>query len=272
LKVRTTKDDGTAQLGYLDFGLVSSVPQSFRDGVVCATVQLVFARNIHAVADLCVDLGLLPRAKLEDDPVERQQFVSALQNAFDEILVWPKDQKGRSTAVPKLCSFSQGLAAMTKLITSYEFTVPPYFLNNCRALATLEGIALTLDPNFNILRVIYPYAINQLMCNPRVSRKTEETFLDICRSSDTKLVDYPQAMMLLNDWSILTGYPKRKVFWDLATSIGGRRVSRAIVRDFFRKRFRTVRAWWWWFIRRRLVVVVLKKNLYTSRQREFLLL
>jgi predicted unusual protein kinase regulating ubiquinone biosynthesis (AarF/ABC1/UbiB family) len=65
-------------------------------------------------------------------------------------------------AIPKV-HFEKLLALLASLIANFKFSVPPYFLNNAQALATLEGIAFTLDPDFNILRVIYPYSINQLM-------------------------------------------------------------------------------------------------------------
>jgi predicted unusual protein kinase regulating ubiquinone biosynthesis (AarF/ABC1/UbiB family) len=241
LKVRDP-DTGEIELGYLDFGLVNSVPQKVREGIVCAVVQLVFARNVDAVADLCVDMELLPASTLRD-PVQRKKFIDALKQTFDDILLWPKDTRGRSTAVPKV-RFERLLASFGRLVASFEFTIPPYFLNNARALATLEGIALKLDPEFNILRVIYPYAINQLMCDPLVSRKTEETFLEICRSTETKLVDWDQTAKLLNDWALLTGYRKRRIFWDLATSEGGRRVSRIIVKDWYIQRYRNAKAWY----------------------------
>jgi len=241
LKVRTS--DGRSELGYLDFGLISAVPQRFKDGVVCATCQLVFARNIEAVADLCVDLGLLPEEKLED-PEERKRFVNALEEALNDVLIWPKDERGRSTAVPRV-RFEKALASVSTLIKRFEFTVPPYFLNNARAIATLEGIALKLDPNFNILNTIYPYSINHLMLNPGVSKKSEETFLEICRSPKTKLFDHNRFMMLLTDWSLLTGYRKRKIYWDLITSIGTRRVMSRIVRESIMKRIRRIRSLWY---------------------------
>lgn len=226
------------ELGYLDFGLVSYVPQKFRDGIVCAVVQLVFARNIDAVADLCEDLGLLPQHALQDAK-ERRRFLKALQSTTDQILLWPTDSKGIHTEVPKV-RFDNLLPAVTKLIGSFEFTVPPYFLNNIRALATLESMALKLDPKFNVLRVIYPYSINRLMRNPSVSQRVQETFVDICRSPETKLISPKRVHMLLNDWAQWTGYRKRKVFWDLLTSAGGRRVGPVIVRNWYLNRVRNV--------------------------------
>mmetsp|Transcript_45568 Transcript_45568/g.67176 ORF Transcript_45568/g.67176 Transcript_45568/m.67176 type:complete len:440 (+) Transcript_45568:3-1322(+) len=239
LKVRS--HGGNPELGYLDFGLVSSVPQNVQDGIVCAVVQLVFARNIDAVADFCMDLELLPKEKFKD-PQEKKKLVDALKQAFDDILIWPKDKKGRSTAVPKV-RFENLLESLASLIANFEFAVQPYFLNNARALATLEGIALKLDRDFNILRVIYPYSINHLMRNPRVSKKAEETFLQICRSPETKLVDLNRFMLLLNDWALLTGHRKLKIFWDLATSAGGRRVSFRIMQEWYLKRVRHLQTW-----------------------------
>lgn len=236
LKVRTSSGN---RLGYLDFGLVNAVPERFQDGIVCATCQLVFARNIEAVAELCVDLGLLPEDKLKDTN-ERERFINALEQAVDDVLVWPKDKRGRSTEVPRI-RFERALPSLSKLIKSFEFTVPPYFLNNARAIATLEGIALKLDPNFNILHVIYPYSINHLMRNPRVSKKSEETFLEICRSPKTKLFDHNRFMMLLTDWSLLTGYKKRKIYWDLITSVGTRHVMSRIFRESIMKRIRLIK-------------------------------
>lgn len=239
LKVRSGVD-GKPELGYLDFGLVNTVPQRFQEGIVCATCQLVFARNIHAVADLCVDLGLLPEDRLKDDN-ERNRFIHALEQALDDVLIWPKDHRGRSTAIPRV-RFERALPSLSKIIAHFEFTIPPYFLNNARAIATLEGIGIKLDPDFNIVRVIYPFAINHLMRNPAVSIKTEETFLEICRSPRTKLFSHSRFMQLLNDWSLLTGFKKRKIYWDLITSVGTRRVITRIFRESLMKRIRFVKA------------------------------
>mmetsp|Transcript_27402 Transcript_27402/g.40461 ORF Transcript_27402/g.40461 Transcript_27402/m.40461 type:complete len:694 (-) Transcript_27402:138-2219(-) len=243
LKVKVDGSKGREmKLGYLDFGLVSPVSQNFRDGVVCAVIQLVYARNLEAVVDLCVDLDLLPAERVRD-AWERRKFVNALRQAIDDSLLWPQDERGRSTAIPKVRSLSAGLASFSKLISSYDFTIPPYFLNNVRALSTLEGIALKIDPNFNILRVIYPYSINQLMKNVSVNRKAKETFLELIRSPETKLVDFDSFMRLLNDWALLTNYPKRKVFWDLFTSTGYRQISALIFKDWCRKQQRKANLW-----------------------------
>jgi predicted unusual protein kinase regulating ubiquinone biosynthesis (AarF/ABC1/UbiB family) len=124
------------------------------------------------------------------------------------------------------------LSSSASLFAKFEFTIPPYGLNNARALVTLEGIARELDPSFNMLRVIYPYSINRLMRNPAVSKLVEDTFIEILRSPVTKLFDLHRFKTLLNDLAQLTGYKKRKIFWDLTISAGTRRVTLRIMREW----------------------------------------
>ena len=48
--------------------------------------------------------------------------------------------------------------ALLKVFYDYPFTVPSYFALITRALITLEGIALTGDPSFDLFRSTYPFA------------------------------------------------------------------------------------------------------------------
>jgi len=79
LKVYT--ENNGVQLGYLDFGIVSTVPESARDALVCAVTQLVFAGNVQAVAKLFGDLQLLPTEIIEDKD-EQKALVQALNQSF----------------------------------------------------------------------------------------------------------------------------------------------------------------------------------------------
>jgi predicted unusual protein kinase regulating ubiquinone biosynthesis (AarF/ABC1/UbiB family) len=189
--------------------------------------------------DLLVDVGLVSES-VRYNHDERKKLLAALQYALDSIVLWPTDRKGRATAIPQI-RFRNLLPCLAVLVANFDITVPPYFLNNVRALATLEGIALRLDPDFNILRVIYPFSINHLMRNPRVSRKAQDTFVEICRNPQTRLVDWRKFRLLLNDWAIFTGHKKRRIFWDLLSSTGGRHVTLRIVQEWFLKRIRLLK-------------------------------
>jgi len=75
----------TPRLAYLDFGLVSRVPVSVREGLVCAVAQLIFARNVAAVAGLFSELMLLPPDVLAN-PQTRRELEQALTGAASRVL------------------------------------------------------------------------------------------------------------------------------------------------------------------------------------------
>ena len=65
--------------------------------------------------------------------------------------------------------FSRALDALLALALKHELTLPPYFLNNARAIATLEGMARAARPDFNIIAKVYPFALRRLLANPAAS-------------------------------------------------------------------------------------------------------
>eukprot|EP00217_Crustomastix_stigmatica_P014114 CAMPEP_0183813096 /NCGR_PEP_ID=MMETSP0803_2-20130417/52442_1 /TAXON_ID=195967 /ORGANISM="Crustomastix stigmata, Strain CCMP3273" /LENGTH=205 /DNA_ID=CAMNT_0026057949 /DNA_START=21 /DNA_END=635 /DNA_ORIENTATION=+ len=146
------------RLAYLDFGLVSDVPRQVREGIVCAVAYLV-ARDFRAIAGLFGELMLLPQAVL-DDPEERLRFEEALELAGDQLLEYPGG--GRGGGVPTV-RFDRVVAALGGLAPRFAFTLPPYFLNNARAIATLEGLAKSADPGFNVLEATYGFAARRLL-------------------------------------------------------------------------------------------------------------
>ena len=47
-----------------------------------------------------------------------------------------------------------------------RFKTPPFFTVILRSLTILEGVALSVDPNFRLVRGAYPYVLNSLL-SPR---------------------------------------------------------------------------------------------------------
>jgi predicted unusual protein kinase regulating ubiquinone biosynthesis (AarF/ABC1/UbiB family) len=237
LKVPSKHCEGSYELGYLDFGLLSRVPSEVRDGLVCAVAQLVFARNVDKVARLFGELQLLPQHVLHD-PTERQALAAALDSVFEKVLDYSESEpvsgrdgfesrKRNRSAIPGL-RFDSLLVSLAGLVTRFEFQLPPYFLNNARALGTLEGIAKSLDPAFNVLRVVYPYALNRLLANPSNNPVVDETLLDLLRCPSTGTIKASRVARLLDDSAALTGYSRRRVAWDVLKTCGGRRLARKI--------------------------------------------
>ncbi|EJK62107.1 hypothetical protein THAOC_17295, partial [Thalassiosira oceanica] len=179
LKIR--RDDGSVALGYLDFGILSTIPERVRDGLTCAVALQVFERDADAVASLFGELMLIPQEVLDDDG-ERSALAEALEVTFEESLLYPDAGAGggddagdeAATGIPVL-KFDKLLDALSRLVPRFRFDLPPYFINNARALSTLEGIAKGLDPGFNVLEIMYPYALGRLLRNPSGSPVVEDT-------------------------------------------------------------------------------------------------
>ena len=102
-----------------------------------------------------------------------------------------------------------------------------------RALSTLEGIARTLDPSFNVLQVMYPTALNRLMQNPSHSPVVDETLQNLIRSKETGRLDRDKISKLLRDSALISGYSRRKVLVDVLRTRGGRRLIRDALKEEF---------------------------------------
>eukprot|EP00980_Cylindrotheca_fusiformis_P006674 scaffold1391_cov123-Cylindrotheca_fusiformis.AAC.12 len=238
LKVTETTEEGESirRLGYIDFGLLSTVPVTVRDGLVCAVAELVFARNVSAVADLFGELQLIPEEVLSD-PSERAALAVELNQALTSVLKYDSPSTGSSTTIPTL-RFDKLLDALTRLIPRFRFQLPPYFINNARALGTLEGMAREIDPSFNVLQTLYPYVLRQLLANPTDSPVVEATLQSLIRSPVTGRVDARRIQKLIEDCTVLTGYSKRKVLSDIMKSRNGPRLAKRIVKEQLRQSFR----------------------------------
>ena len=103
-----------------------------------------------------------------------------------------------------------------------------------RALSTLEGIARTLDPSFNVLQVMYPTALNRMMQNPSNSPVVDETLQNLIRSKETGRIDRGKVSKLLRDSALISGNSRRKVLLDVLKTKGGRRLIRDALKEEFR--------------------------------------
>lgn len=254
LKILRHNDDNNSEevsLGYLDFGLLSTIPERVRDALVCAVALQVFERDAHAVASLFGELHLIPQHVLDDES-ERAALADALRATFENALLYPvienvssgKEEGGSgqytdstTTAIPEL-KFDKLLDSLSRLVPRFQFDLPPYFINNARALSTLEGIAKSLDPKFNVLTVMYPYALNRLLRNPTRSTVVDRTVQTLIRSPSedgTLIIDRQKIRRLLKDSASITGLSQRRVIWDVMKTTPGRKLTRSIVREELRR-------------------------------------
>lgn len=157
---------------------------------------------------------------------------------MSEALVYPDDDSidNGKTQIPKL-KFDKLLDALARLVPRFRFELPPYFINNARALSTLEGIARSLNPHFNVLQVMYPYCLNRLLTNPTKSPVVDDTLQSLIRSPSTGRVDRKRVTKLLSDSALLTGYRQRRVLWDILRTNAGRKLALQITLEEARHRF-----------------------------------
>lgn len=229
LKVRL--EDDSVTLGYLDFGIVSTIPEQVRDALICSVALQVFSRDVDAVSSLFGELRLIPQHILDDEE-ERAALAEALEITFENSLLYPEVAgagEDDATAIPDL-KFDKLLDSLSRLVPRFQFDLPPYFINNARALSTLEGIAKSLDPSFNVLTIMYPYALSRLLNNPSKSEVVARTLQSLIRSEDGK-IDRTKIRRLLRDSALISGQSKRRVVWDVLKTKEGRILAKGIVSE-----------------------------------------
>ena len=140
-------EDG--RLCYLDFGMMSEVSRESRTGLIQAVVHLV-NRNFNKLSRDFVTLGFLA------EDVNLEPIVPAFESVFSQAI---------EMGVSKM-DFKSVTDDMSGVMYKFPFRVPPYYALIIRSLVTLEGIALSVDPDFKILGAAYPYFARRLMEDP----------------------------------------------------------------------------------------------------------
>jgi len=140
-------EDG--RLCYLDFGMMSEVSRDSRSGLIQAVVHLV-NKNFDKLSHDFVKLGFL------SSEVNLEPIVPAFQDVFVNAI---------ELGVSKM-DFKSVTDDMSGVMYKFPFKLPPYYALIIRSLITLEGIALSVDPDFKILGAAYPYFARRLMEDP----------------------------------------------------------------------------------------------------------
>ncbi len=151
------------RLCYLDFGMMSDITQQSRVGLIRAVVHLV-NRKFDKLSYDFVQLGFL------SEQVDLEPIAPAFESVFTNAL---------EIGVNKM-DFKAVTDDMSGIMYKFPFKLPPYYALIIRSLITLEGIALSVDPNFKILGAAYPYFARRLMEdeNPELRNSLKEMLFD----------------------------------------------------------------------------------------------
>lgn len=134
------------RMAYIDFGMMDQLEEITKETIALAIVHLI-NRDYYALAEDFVALGFLTL----DTPIE--PIVPALERVWDNAI-------GESV---RDFNFKTITDDFSELVYEYPFRIPAKFATIIRSLITQEGLALTLNPDFKIVEVAYPYVARRLL-------------------------------------------------------------------------------------------------------------
>jgi predicted unusual protein kinase regulating ubiquinone biosynthesis (AarF/ABC1/UbiB family) len=150
------------RMAFVDFGMMDQLSEQTKEKLAASVVHLI-NKDYYALASDFVTLGFLaPDTKIEP-------IIPALEQVLGKAI-------GESVGN---FNFKTITDEFSELMYDYPFRVPAQFSLIIRSLVTQEGLALSLDPNFQILQIAYPYVAQRLLKgeSPAMRRRLLEVLL-----------------------------------------------------------------------------------------------
>ncbi len=144
------------RMAYIDFGMMDQLEEVTKETLVDALVHLV-NKDYSDLAQDFVNLGFLtPNTNIAP-------IIPALETVLGNAI-------GKNVGD---FNFKTITDQFSELMYEYPFRVPAKFALIIRSLVTQEGIALSLNPNFKIVDVSYPYVAKRLLTgeSPQLRRR-----------------------------------------------------------------------------------------------------
>ncbi|NET04561.1 MAG: AarF/ABC1/UbiB kinase family protein [Symploca sp. SIO2B6] len=147
------------RMAYIDFGMMDQLEQNTKEALVSAIVHLINQDYVELAA-VFVKLGFLT------PETDIMPIVPALEMVLGEAIGEKVGDFNFKTITDKF----------SELMYDYPFRVPAKFALIIRSLVTQEGLALSLNPNFKIVEVSYPYVAQRLLTgeSPQMRRRLLE--------------------------------------------------------------------------------------------------
>ncbi len=144
------------QMAYIDFGMMDQLDEITKETLTSAVVELI-NKDYQALANDFVNLGFLT-ADTDIEPI-----IPALEKVLGKAI-------GESVAD---FNFKTITDEFSELMFEYPFRVPSKFALIIRSLITQEGLALSLNSDFKIVEVSYPYVSRRLLTgeSPQLRRR-----------------------------------------------------------------------------------------------------
>lgn len=147
------------RMAFIDFGMMDQLSEHTKETIASAIVELI-NRDYLGLAKDFVELGFLsPETNIEP-------IIPALEQVLGNAM-------GQRVAD---FNFKTITDEFSELMYEYPFRVPAKFALIIRSLITQEGLALSLNPDFKIVEVSYPYVARRLLTeeSPAMRRRLIE--------------------------------------------------------------------------------------------------
>ena len=134
------------RMAYIDFGMMDQLSQDLKETLVDAVVHLINQDYVRLAEDF-VHLGFLT------PDTDISPIIPALESVLGNAL----------GAKVRDFNFKTITDEFSELMYQYPFRVPAKFALIIRSLVTQEGLALSLNPDFRIVDIAYPYVARRLL-------------------------------------------------------------------------------------------------------------
>ncbi|MGB5962797.1 MAG: AarF/ABC1/UbiB kinase family protein [Coleofasciculaceae cyanobacterium] len=134
------------RMAYIDFGMMDQLEQYTKETIASCIVYLI-NQDYSELAKNFVKLGFLT------PDTDIRPIIPALESVLGKAI-------GESVGN---FNFKTITDQFSELMYEYPFRVPAKFALIIRSLVTQEGLALTLNPNFKIVEVSFPYVARRLL-------------------------------------------------------------------------------------------------------------
>lgn len=134
------------RMAYIDFGMMDQLEQYTKETIASCIVYLI-NQDYAELAKNFVKLGFLT------PDTDIRPIIPALESVLGKAI-------GESVSN---FNFKTITDQFSELMYEYPFRVPAKFALIIRSLVTQEGLALTLNPNFKIVEVSFPYVARRLL-------------------------------------------------------------------------------------------------------------
>lgn len=165
------KTEDGVELALIDCGLMASINDEDRDHMISAVIHLA-NKDYASLVDDFMRLQILP------EDANRAAIIPLMDKALSPY-VKGGGAKKYEEELKKLYGMEEGsmksqvggFQAMTQdaltVLNDVPFSIPPYFAILGRAIVTLEGVALTGNPEYGIIMESYPFIARKLLREDR---------------------------------------------------------------------------------------------------------